>query len=167
MLTYYVIKGSNQFMNILMNPTYWLVAGLVMMVAELIIPGGVVVFFGAGCMVVAAGISLGLVSTWTGAMTLFFIASLLLIISLRGFVMKFAGGDFSKSNTVEILDDIGELVEVIDDIGPGNKIGRILFRGTQWEALGDGDLVLAGEKVRIVALDNVRYIIEKTDKAAS
>ncbi|MFT7549183.1 MAG: hypothetical protein ACI9VI_003032, partial [Candidatus Azotimanducaceae bacterium] len=49
-----------------------------------------------------------------------------------------------------------------ETIGPGEKPGRILFRDTQWAALSDGSEILKGEAARIIALDNVSYIVERS-----
>ena len=147
-----------------MNPNGWLVVGVILIFSEMIIPGGIVIFLGASCLIIAALIWLGLVTTWVTALTLFFIISLALIILLRSVVARFAGGDYSEGNTVEILDDVGQLVEILETIGPGNKVGRIQYRGSQWDALGDGEEIGPGDQARIVALDNVRYIVEKVLK---
>ncbi|MFT7687575.1 MAG: hypothetical protein ACI9FB_002931 [Candidatus Azotimanducaceae bacterium] len=149
-------------MDILINPNLWLAAGLVLMFAELVIPGGIIVFLGGGGIVVAFALWVGLISSWVDALTLFFISSLVLILSLRSLLMKFAGGDSTRSNTNEILDVFGETVTVVETIGPAELPGRILFRDTQWAALSDGSQILVGETARIVALDNVTYIVEKS-----
>ena len=46
-------------MTYLLLPTLWLIAGIVLILAELIIPGGVVVFLGFACLVVALAVVLG------------------------------------------------------------------------------------------------------------
>ena len=152
-------------MNILMNPNLWLAVGLVLMFAELVIPGGIVVFLGGGGLIVAFAIWMGWVTDWVAVLTLYFISSLALIVALRSLVMKFAGGDSSRGNTLEILDNFGETVEVVETIGPGEKPGRILFRDTQWPALSDGSEIQVGQTARIIALENVSYIVEAHDNS--
>lgn len=147
-------------MDFLTNPIVWLVFGGLLIVAELIIPGGVVVFLGLAGVIVAGAVGLGLITSWVNALTTFFVLSLALILSLRAFFMKYAGGDFSRGNIVEILDDVGEEAPVLEDIGPGQNKGTIDFRGTHWQALGDGSFIEAGKTVRIVGRDNVNYIVE-------
>lgn len=147
-------------MEIILNPTGWIIAALVLMVAEFIVPGGIIFFLGAGCLVVAGALWLGLVTTWVNTLTLFFIASLALIISLRSFFTRFAGGDYSQANTEEIIDDLDEIAVVVELIGPGENVGTINFRGTTWRALGNGQEIAAGVKVKIVARDNITYIVE-------
>tara|TARA_R110002073_G_scaffold596_15_gene4780 strand:- start:5606 stop:6085 length:480 start_codon:yes stop_codon:yes gene_type:complete len=147
-------------MTYLLLPTLWLIAGIVLILAELIIPGGVVVFLGFACLVVALAVVLGWVSTWVTALTLFFVSSVALVMTLRSFFMRFAGGDFSRGNTIEILDDIGQQVAVVKTIGPGQKRGLIEYHGTRWKALSDGQEIDAGNLVQIVGRDNVSYIVE-------
>lgn len=151
-------------MDILLNPLVWIVLGGILIVAELIIPGGVVVFLGLAAVLVAGAVGLGFITSWVNALTAFFVLSLALILGLRAFFMKYAGGDFSRGNIVEILDDIGEEVPVIEAIGPGQEKGRIDFRGTHWQALGDGSRIEAGQTVRIVGRDNVNYMVELVEK---
>lgn len=147
-------------MDILLNPYVWLAVGVFLVVAEIVIPGGVVVFLGIASLVVAVAVGLGFVTSWVHTLTLFFVLSLALILVLRAFFMKYAGGDFSRGNVVEILDDIGEQANVIETIGPGQEKGKIDFRGTHWQALGDGAEIEVGQRVRIVGRDNVNYVVE-------
>lgn len=150
-------------MDFLLNPIGWLIFGGILMLAELIIPGGVVVFLGLAGVLVAAALGIGLITSWVNALTAFFVLSLALVLGLRAFFMKYAGGDFSRGNVVEILDDIGEEVAVLKAIGPGQEKGKIDFRGTHWQALGDGSYIEPGKIVRIVGRDNVNYIVELVD----
>ncbi|MFP6807579.1 MAG: NfeD family protein [Pseudomonadales bacterium] len=147
-------------MEILTNPNYWIIAALALMVAELVIPGGIVFFLGAACLIVAGALWMGLVSQWVSALTMFFIVSLALIITLRSFFTRFVGGDYSFGNTEEILDDLDEVVDVVKIIGPGESTGKIEYRGTVWQALGNGQTMSVGSKVKIVARENTTYLVE-------
>ncbi len=150
-------------MEIFTDPMTWVIAGALIMLSELIIPGGVVFFLGAACVVVAASLYFGLVTTGTSALTLFFISSLALIICLRFVVMRFVGGDSTVSNTEEILDEVDELVSVIETIGPAESPGVVKFRGTQWRALGDGKVIDTGSLARIVSRDNISLLVVPAD----
>ena len=77
-------------MNFLLNPTAWLIIGALLMISELIVPGGIVFFLGAACAIVSGAIYFGLVTTWVDALTLFFVSSLFLIIALRAVVQVVA-----------------------------------------------------------------------------
>ncbi len=146
-------------MYFITDPYTWIVLAVLFAVAEIVIPGGVVFFLGVSCAIVATSLWLGFVTTWVNALSLFFMSSLALIISLRAVVSRFAEGDSSKANTEEILDEIDEIVEVVDTIGPGEAVGAITFRGTTWRALGDGRELQKGTRARIVSRQNTTYIV--------
>ena len=147
-------------MDIFLNISFWLPLAAFFILAELIIPGGIVVFLGLGALVVAGGLFAGFVDNWATALTLWFVSTLTLIILLRGFVQKFVGGDASIANTDEMVDAFGEIVEVVETIGPGESKGRVSFRGAEWQALGDGSQIIIGQKARVISQDNITLIVE-------
>lgn len=147
-------------MNIITDPTTWIVLAVVFAVAEIIVPGGIVFFLGVSCAIVATSLWMGFVTTWVNTLSLFFVSSLMLIVSLRAVVSRFAEGDSSKGNTEEILDEVDEVVDVKETIGPGEVVGSISFRGTTWRALGDGREIPEGTQARIVSRENTTYIVD-------
>ena len=150
-------------MDSFLNPLSWLIIGLVLMLLEVVIPGGIVFFLGSACIIVAAALYFGLVTTWTSALILFFISSLILIITLRALFSRFVEGDSTVANTNEILDEVGELVEVIETIGPADKVGTVKFRGTTWRALGEGQEIRTGSVARIVSRENISLLVTAAD----
>jgi len=146
-------------MEFLLSSGFWLTMGIVCIVAELVIPGGIIIFLGIAGLIVASALTFGLVQTWTSVLTLWFISSLALVILLRSFAQKIAGGDTSIANTDEGLDAFGELLDVVEDIGPGLQKGRVIFRGTEWDATGDGELIKAGDLAKFVSRDNICLIV--------
>ncbi len=144
------------------NPTLiWLVAGLLLIVAEAVIPGGIVMFLGAGCLVVSGAWTFALVDTWPQALTLWFISSLVLLFSFRQVIQKVAGGETSVANTDEDMDIYGKVAVVTETIGPGKKPGRIEFQSSTWQALADGTVIEPGEKVKIICHDNISLLVER------
>ena len=139
----------------------WGCVGLVLMLVELVIPGGIIVFLGTSAVAVALTLQFGLIDNWMHAFTLWFILSIVLLIAFRGISQRLVGGDSVVENTDENLDVFGQVVEVVATIGPGNKKGRIVFQGTSWTALGDGSEILEGETVKIICRENISYVVEK------
>lgn len=131
------------------------------MVAEFIIPGGVIAFLGVSCLVVALFIWLGIVSTWMNALLTFFVVSIVLLIFIRSFFTRMVEGDSSVGNTDEKLDDFDALVEVTETIGPGNQAGQVRYQGSLWKALGDGEEIASGGHARIVTRENITLIVKK------
>lgn len=139
----------------------WGSIGLILMFAEFIIPGGIVVFLGLAAVLVSASLQLGIIDSWVHAFTLWFVLALSLLLIFRNVGQKLVGGDSSIGNTDEELDVYGSEVEVIETIGPGNRQGRIIFQGSSWSALGDGSEIEAGAKAKIICRENISFVVEK------
>ncbi len=148
-------------MDLLLNVWFWIILAAVFIVAELVIPGGIIIFLGIAGLIVAISMQLGFVASWANALTLWFISSLVLVVLLRGIAQKIVGGDFSVANTDEDVDAMGEIVEVVKTIGPGEAKGRVVFRDIRWNAVSDGSEIPAGEKAKIVYRDNITLVVEK------
>ncbi|MDK1023063.1 MAG: NfeD family protein [Gammaproteobacteria bacterium] len=149
-------------MGMFLNLWFWLPLAAFFILAELIVPGGIVIFLGLGALIVAGAILFGFLENGATALTLWFISSLLLILLLRAFAQKVAGGDTSVANTDEKVDAFGEVVHVVETIGPGEQKGRVKFRGTEWQALGDGAVIETGSKATVVSQDNITLIVAPT-----
>ena len=139
--------------------TIWIVLGAVLIVLELIVPGAVLVFLGTGAMLVAFLIWLGLIQTWVASVTTWFIVSLVLLLVLRSFFQRFISGDIERQSTDEDLDAYGEVVDVLEALGP-DKEGRIRYRGTTWQATCYDHTLEAGSKAQIVYRESLVWIVE-------
>lgn len=142
---------------------YWALVGIVLMLAELILPGGIVVFLGAACLVVAGAIWVGVVEGLAQSLTLWFISSIVLLLSFRQLTQRLVGGDSHVGNTDEELDLFNLPARVKETIGPGEKTGRVEFQGADWPALGDGSEIPAGTRVKIICRDNIALVVEPLD----
>jgi hypothetical protein len=134
---------------------------VVLSLAEIIIPGGILVNLGIASLIVALGIKFAILDTWVMVLTVWFIVATFLLFFLNFFTNKFFGGDQSIDNTDEELDVFGKDVFVIDNIGPGTHKGRVEFQGTTWTALGDGSEITAGSHAKIICKDNISLVVEK------
>lgn len=140
----------------------WMVAGIIFLFAEIILPGAIAVFLGLAALIVAASLYFGFINGWVNAFTMWFISSLLLIIILRSFFHRFMQGDVEKQNTDEDMDAFGSIVEVIEKIEP-TKNGRIRFRGTTWTAKCYDKILLPGSKAKIVLRKDIDWVVEPMD----
>ncbi|MCE9687596.1 NfeD family protein [Shewanella sp. AS16] len=138
----------------------WAALGAVLMLAELILPGGIVVLLGAACILVAGALGLGLVTGLAQSLTLWFIASIVLLLAFRQLTQKLVGGDAHVGNTDEELDIFNQLALVKEAIGPGEKSGRVEFHGVEWPALGDGSEIPVGASVRVICRENIALVVE-------
>lgn len=145
----------------LANPiTVWVCLGIILMLAEIIIPGGIVILLGSACLIVAAASATGIIEGIAQSLTLWFIASMVLLLSFRHVTQQMVGGDSHVENTDEELDLYNQIAVVKEAIGPGQQTGRIHCLGSDWTALGDGTEIKAGSKVRIICRENIALVVE-------
>ncbi len=139
----------------------WLVAGVLLVASEAVVPGAVVIFLGLGALLVGAARWLGLLEGWIESFSAWFILSTVLTLALRGVVSRWSQGEKSFQSTDEDEDAFGTVVTVANQITDGELSGRIRFRGTTWPARSVQGALEPGEQVRIVDRDNVSWIVEK------
>lgn len=135
----------------------WLISGLVLMAAELVVPGGIIVFLGLAAAVVGALIYFGIITSVVHAFITWFMLSLFLMLVLRSIFMKYFEGDSIIEKTDEDEDAKGKIVEVVEQIFP-YKEGRIKYLGSTWDARSD-DEISVGDKAIIVARDGNKWIV--------
>ncbi|QFU21065.1 NfeD family protein [Shewanella eurypsychrophilus] len=143
----------------------WACLGVILMLAEIVIPGGIVILLGGACLAVAGALAVGLVDGIVQALTMWFIVSIVLLLSFRRVTQKLVGGDAHVDNTDEELDLYNQIALVKEAIGPAQKQGRIEFQGTEWSALGDGSEIAVGTQVRIICRDNIAFVVEPHERA--
>ena len=126
----------------------WFLLGLGFAVAELAVPGLILVFFAVGCWVSSLAALLGIerldVQIW-----IFIISSIVSLLAGRRFIPKTFRGHV-RSNLAEDFDSeiSGEIVEVTRDITPSVP-GEVKFRGSFWKAMAIVE-IRAGEKGIII-----------------
>ena len=144
--------------NILSKPEiFWFVLGLVLFLAELIIPGFFIFFFGLGawvtavvCLIGDPGVNLQIV--------IFAFVSVLSLVTLRRIIQK--KFFYSKGNESEEVEDefTGKEALVISDIGP-DIVGKVEFKGTTWKAESKSELK-EGQSVIIIEKQNFKLIVK-------
>jgi membrane protein implicated in regulation of membrane protease activity len=124
----------------------WVLAGLLLLVAEVATPGGFfLVFFGAGAVLVGGARALG----WPGPAWMEWLAFTLVSLGLlagfrRPLMRRF------RLNTGKQVDRLeSEPAVVTEDVEPGG-VGRAELRGTPWSARTKGPATLVrGQRCRV------------------
>ncbi len=119
-------------MEILSDPAViWFLIGLGLLLLELVLPGLVILFFGAGAWVTALACVIHDFSlNWQ--ILIFLVASLLGLVLLRKY-LKRKFFDKKKGEIEEQLEEfIGKKAQAIEDFKDGN--GKVEFKGTHWMA---------------------------------
>jgi membrane protein implicated in regulation of membrane protease activity len=146
----------------LSNSMVWFILGIVLMAAELIVPGFIVFFFGIGALVTAGLSYFGIVENFALQMVIFLASSIIsLFIFRKKFSSSFKGGVSHVMKPGESLDSIkGAKAVVVADIKADGVHGRVEFNGTIWEADAD-EFIKKGEVVEIIERNNLRIKVKK------
>lgn len=139
-------------MEILSDPAViWFLIGLGLLLLELVLPGLVILFFGAGAWVTALACVIHDFSlNWQ--ILIFLIASLLGLALLRKY-LKRKFFDRKKGEVEDQLEEfIGKKAKAIEDFQDGN--GKIEFKGTRWSARCE-EPVMKNQWVKIVSKDSL------------
>lgn len=144
--------------NIFSRPElFWFILGLVFFLAELVIPGFFIFFFGLGawitaivCLIWDPGINLQII--------IFALVSVLTLIGLRRIIQKKIF--FNKNDESDSVEDefTGKEAVAIADFG-ADKRGKVEFKGTTWKAESESE-IKAGQTVIIQDKENFKLIVE-------
>lgn len=135
----------------------WCVLGMVLLVAELITPGGFyLMFFGIAGLAVGALGFFGVSGPAWMQWVLFSIISLASIASFRKrLLMRFA----SKPSTDDLDNLIGERANAVEII-PSGGIGRVSMRGTAWQARNSGDVAIEpGQECKVERVEGLMLLV--------
>ena len=140
------------------NQILWLAAGFVMMLAEFLVPGFIIFFFGLGALLTAAALWISPMAP-AGQFVIFLSSSLLTLLGARYFLPEvFCGKKNAAVLASEENEYSGEFAAVIEEIQPG-KPGKIQFHGSTWNAESER-LCKVGELVTILRRINLTYHVK-------
>jgi len=122
-----------------MNPVLvWFIIGLILLIAETVLPGFVIIFFGIGAWVTTLLLLLGLLNSSNSQLLVFLVSSIVSLILFRKKGRQIFEGKISgKLAPGQSLDDIkGQKALVVESIKPKTG-GKVEFHGTVWDAESD------------------------------
>ena len=140
----------------------WLIAAIVLIIFEICSAT-----FGAICFAIGAGFSAlaaGLGANLTWQIIIFAVASMLIFIFLRPFMMKFLD---RKSKDVKTNADalVGRKAVVSERIDAAQHTGRVAVDGDDWNAVtADGSVIEKGVEVEIVKLDSIILTVKQINQ---
>lgn len=145
----------------LLTPEFiWCVLGIIMLLAEFVMPGFVIFFFGIGALFVALLCFLTETLSINAQLIIFLISSILLLIVLRRWFKAIFQGIFGSKNKmpINIKTNVGETAVVTKKITPLEK-GRVEFHGSMWSAEASAEIA-EGTTVVIVEQNNLTFKVK-------
>lgn len=138
----------------------WLIAGVVLILAEFVIPGFVICFFGAAAMVVGAVLWVFPCIAFAWQLLAFAVLGVVLLLACRRYMPGIFRGSESVE-TVDIDDDgiSGERCVCAEVITP-DVPGKVDFRGSLWNAAADEEIV-PGDNCVVISRNNLTLKVRK------
>lgn len=146
-----------------MNPEWWhwIVGGIVLVLAELIIPSFFIVWFGLGALLVGL-LALALDLSVTAQLATWTLASLAMVVLwFRVFKQSFVK---TQAGTAagEVIGEIGLLVNAVAPFERGKvRFQRPVLGSEEWVCLAD-TAIAAGDRVKVVAVEGSFLKVSKT-----
>ncbi len=144
-----------------MMSVYWLLAGAVLCILEMITISLTCIWFAGGAVVAAIAAAVGL--PLIVQLLLFAIASVLLIFLTRPMAVRYVNQKTKKTN-VDAL--VGQHHRVAETIDPSIGQGKIIIGDVEWGVKpADGSSVIEeGSLVEIVEISGVKLIVEPMEE---
>lgn len=142
-----------------MNPIYWLILLIVLVVLELLTLGLTTIWFAGGAI---AGFLLALTGVDPGIQWAVFCAvSLVLLFATRPWAMRYFNSQKREKTNVDSL--IGRTAVVTAEIQNLEGRGEVFVNGLTWTARSSDDALTIPENahVTILAVDGVKLIVEE------
>jgi inner membrane protein len=141
-----------------LGPWTWIIAGLLMMGVELLMPG--LFFIWLGLAALATGVIVGVLGLgWTAAAMLFTVFAVGSVFAGRALMRRKVAEPEAASDLNALSRNlIGRTVQLDQAFHDGK--GRVRIGDTVWQAFGDD--LSAGDKVRIVRLEGSALVVERT-----
>jgi membrane protein implicated in regulation of membrane protease activity len=137
-----------------MNPEWWhwIVGGIVLVLAELVIPSFFIVWFGLGALLTGL-LTLAFELSLTAQLATWTLASLAMVVLwFRVFKQSFVKTRIGTADG-EVIGEIGLLVGAVAPFERGKvRFQRPVLGSEEWVCLAD-TAIAAGERVRVVAVE--------------
>ncbi len=142
----------------------FVIGGVLLMLIEAVVPGGIAFFLGIGGVVVGGLRAFGLLVDPLSSVVTWVFLSTGLTIALRPLMLRFVQGDVSLAMTDEDAEAMGETVTVLEPVAPESP-GRIRFRGASWDARTLQGRLPKGAEAQLLYRDNLTWVVEPADHA--
>lgn len=135
------------------KPAVWIIIGLVLAALEMVVPGLVIIWFGAGAVIA------GIIAFFIPNPAVHYIA-FVFFSGLGVFLAQWLGRKITRPEPelVGALRLFGAIGLVVQDIKPPER-GRVKVSGEEWLAESKENIA-AGTRVRVMRVDGTRLIVE-------
>ena len=136
----------------------WIVLGVVLLIAEISVPGGFFMcFFGIGALILSPLVWSGLIVQDWVQWASFSVISLILLALCRKKLLDAIPQKYNRSDTDTM---VGGRAIAAGGINPDGN-GKVQFRGTSWSAKNIGaSIIESGSSCEIVSVDSLTLLVK-------
>ena len=138
---------------------WWFIAGVILILAEFMVPGVFICFFGVGALLTGVAAWLIPDMSFTLALLLFSFLSVVFLVFCRRFMPRSFRGAVKVDHSDIENDDIAGAEAVVTEAISPDAPGKVEFRGSQWTARADRSLAV-GERAKIKSRRNLTLYLE-------
>ena len=137
----------------------WFVGGLVLLLFELVTPGGFYfVFFGVAGICVGLLAALGVGPDWL-LVLIFSVLSVGSLLLFRGPLLRRLGGDRAQAPAHAVDSLVGAVVVLMEDV-PAHGTGKAELRGTGWSVQNAAaEALAAGRRCIVVRVEGLKLVV--------
>jgi membrane protein implicated in regulation of membrane protease activity len=144
----------------------WAILGVALVLAELLVPAFVLVWFGLGALVVAALVALFRDVYFVAQLLVWIAASVALVLLWFKVFKPYQHKITSGRSSAEAVGEVGLLVSDIAPFGKAKvRFQTPLLGSDVWECVSD-EKIAAGSRVKVVSVDGSLLKISKTSTVA-
>lgn len=142
-----------------MEPVYWLIAVVVLVLIEIVTLGLTTIWFAGGALL-AFLVALG--ANTMIQVIVFLVASFLLLFFTKPIATKYFNGKRVRTNSESLIGQEAKVTAKIDNF---NQQGTVVVNGLEWSARTVDDTVIeSGEAVIILEISGVKLIVKKKEE---
>ena len=135
----------------------WFLTFIILLIIELTTVNLVTIWFAIGA--VAGLITTMFTDSILIQLIVFVTVSLIALLLTKPLIKKFKGYDVVPTNSDRVIGKVGEVTKEIKT----DKYGEVKVYGNIWTA-SSKDEIKVGEKVKVLAIDGVKLIVEKEEE---
>jgi len=141
----------------------FLAGGIILMLLEFALPGGVAFFLGISGLSIGVLRLFGLLGDPVWAVTAWLLTSIGLTIAIRPFIKKYFKSETFTKIADEDFEAMDQLATVVKELNEDDNSGRIRFDGATWNARSMKGQIQAGRQVAIRYRENTTWVVEAID----
>lgn len=143
-----------------MEPVYWLIALVVLLIIEIITLGLTTIWFAGGALVAFLAALLGMNTIIQ--VIIFLAVSLVLLIYTRPLAAKYFNTRRVRTNSESLIGKEAKVTAKIDNF---NQQGTVVVNGQEWSARSVDDQIIEPEEaVTIIEISGVKLIVKKKEE---